>query len=317
MVYDGRTVLTLLGTVDTDELCRKMDAAHDISLDAPQQGGKENASGTQQRERAGEKSRGAPYSYWDRRTPCVRALTILPKDEGNDRRGARGTGQHNIAIGTETNSIFLLKCGSPTFGREIECLSLLNAHAQDKVTALCAHSERGLLASIGTDGTLRVWDLRSKRMIAQQRLWERTAKGDVRGLQAVCMAFSSDESAHLCAGLTNGHCKIFSCRARIGLCADLAPERHGAQKTSVSVCRYAPQDHVLAVGGSTGALCGLKTPSSTFSKWGRVADSHSAALVCASTLAEREGNVPTANDKAGLRMGEQGIIKIRALVLCS
>ena len=76
-------------------------------------------------------------------------------------------------------------------------------------------------------------------------------------------------------------------------------------------------NHVLGVGGSTGALCGLKTPSSTFLKWGRVADSHSVAQVCASTLAEREGNVPTANDKAGLRMGEQGIIKIRALVLCS
>jgi hypothetical protein len=53
--------------------------------------------------------------------------------------------------------VCLLISEGATFGQQAECRLLLSAHAQDHVSCLCANSKLGLLASAGTDGTLRVW----------------------------------------------------------------------------------------------------------------------------------------------------------------
>jgi len=243
----ARTVLTLLGTIDTDELCRKMDAAHELrqapAAHAKAHDGKENSVGAQPR----GKGHGDTYSYWDHRTPCARALSILPSDE---------TGRTCIAMGLETNSIYLLVNQGPTFGMQAECRSLLNAHAQDHVTCLCSHSNLGLLASVGSDSTVRVWDLRSKRMVSQHRLWERTPKGQTRALTAACVDMSSDAEAHLCVGLTNGCCKIMSCKSSLCLLETIVPGGGGggneggqgaSQSVRVTCVKYSPQDNMLAV----------------------------------------------------------------------
>ena len=251
----ARTVLTLLGTIDADELCRKMDAANEPHQ-APvahtgAHDGKENAVGSQPR----GKGHSGAYSYWDHRTPCVRALSILPSDE---------IGRTCIVMGLETNSIYLLVNDGPTFGTQAECRSLLNAHAQDHVTCLCSHSNLGLLASVGSDSTVRVWDLRSKRMVSQHRLWEHTPKGHTRALTATCIDMSADTEAHLCVGLTNGNCKIMSCKSgRLCLLETIAPggrggmmqgEQGASRNVGVMCVKYSPQDNMLAVASSDNTI---------------------------------------------------------------
>ena len=140
-----RTVLTLLGTVDADELCRKMDSAHELRAPHAHEpsndsgAGKENSVLAQppRAKASGGSGASASYSHWDRRTPCVRALVILPP-EGGDKGGAGG--RYSIVMGLETNSIYLLVTDTATFGRHAECRSLLNSHAPDYISALCTHS---------------------------------------------------------------------------------------------------------------------------------------------------------------------------------
>ena len=104
-----RTVLALLGTADTDELCRKMDAAHELA--DPPSHGKENALPQEEGGGVGGLSgakdikKGGSSSVWDKCTPCVRALAVLPTARGG------GEGGYSIVLGLETNSIYLLVTG--------------------------------------------------------------------------------------------------------------------------------------------------------------------------------------------------------------
>ena len=153
-----RTVLNLRGSVDTDEVCRKMDAAHELAepstsaAEPALRDGKENSVLTVQRGGGGGGGGGGKgrttLSYWDTHTACVRALALLPQN---------GNGRLSIVMGLDTNSVCLLISEGATFGQQAECRLLLSAHAQDHVSCLCANSKLGLLASAGTDGTLRVW----------------------------------------------------------------------------------------------------------------------------------------------------------------
>ena len=284
----ARTILTLLGTVDANELCRKMDSAHELRRTAspdPCDAAEltlARAEGSAMAPRVtteGKENSKPEFAYWDQHTPCVRALAILPRDN------SEGTGL-SVALGMESNDVYLLKTDAVAFGKQAGCESLLNAHAQHTVTQMCTHPTIGLLASVGSDGTVRVWDLSTKRMIAMHRLWERTARGGThalvgeceppcwchvfcnacaavsrgpgqqnctsRGLShmvcrpGVCLAFSSDPAAHLCVGLSNGNCRVLSCKGHPYVIARIAPTCAKA-KVSVSCCRYAPTDTLLAV----------------------------------------------------------------------
>jgi len=128
---------------------------------------------------------------------------------------------------------------------------------------MCGAQGLGLLASIGTDCTVRLWDLRSKRMSAQHRLWERTPKGVVRTLSPICADMSSDAAAHLCVGLTNGSCRVYSCSSGMSLFATIVGEDAGGgggggggrrAEVRVTCVRYSTDDSMLAVAASDSTI---------------------------------------------------------------
>ena len=86
-----------------------MDAAHELA--DPPSHSKENALPQEEGGGVGGLSgakdikKGGSSSVWDKCTPCVRALAVLPTARGG------GEGGYSIVLGLETNSIYLLVTG--------------------------------------------------------------------------------------------------------------------------------------------------------------------------------------------------------------
>eukprot|EP00960_Hanusia_phi_P072541 767811-Hanusia_phi.AAC.2 len=89
-----------------------------------------------------------------------------------------------------------------------DCECVISAHVNTPL-AICVHPQRAMFASSGADGTLRLWDLATKRIINRHVVWTGDdSQADIR-YSASCLDISPGENEHLCAGLTNGMLKIF------------------------------------------------------------------------------------------------------------
>ncbi|EKX32637.1 hypothetical protein GUITHDRAFT_57728, partial [Guillardia theta CCMP2712] len=127
-----------------------------------------------------------------------------------------------------------------------DCECVISAHVNTPI-AVCIHPSRPIFATSGSDGTLRLWDLETKRIINRHVVCRiGGAPADIQHT-ASCLDISPGENEHLCAGLTNGILKIFGFSAS-GLQELFTLRELGS--SDVRVVKYSSDGLKLAVANS-------------------------------------------------------------------
>ncbi|GMH62047.1 hypothetical protein TrLO_g8072 [Triparma laevis f. longispina] len=110
---------------------------------------------------------------------------------------------------------------------------LISSHSGTTLSCCATHPQELVVATAGSDKTLRVWSIRRKTLV------------DIRKLPnaGTALAFSPGEGKNLCLGLDNGGCAIFDLYLEVQ-----AAFQHC--KEAVTTCKYSPNGKILAVGSA-------------------------------------------------------------------